>query len=176
MADTSRPGPTQPDEDEVIVGQIGGPWGLRGDLKVQVLTDLLSRFSPGSVLHLKGQPTRVERSRPAKGGILVKLDTISDRTEAESVRGLLLTVPRSDVEPPPEGSYYHFQIIGIGVWSEQGEYLGNVKEILSTGGNDVYVLSGSGRKELLIPALEDVVLEVDLGQSRMTVRLPEGLR
>ena len=149
---------------------------MHGDIKVQPLTDIPSRFSPGSVLRLGGTPARVERARSIKGGVLVKLDIVNDRTEAESVRGLFLTVPHEEVQTPPEGAYYHFQIIDMGVWSDEGEYLGQVKEILLTGSNDVYVVKDSGKKDLLIPALEEVVLEVDLPQNRMTVRLPEGLR
>ena len=141
-----------------------------------LLTDSPSRFSPGSILFLNGEPARIERSRPIKGGLRVKLDTVNDRTGAELQAGRLLTVPRRDVAPLPEGSYYHFQIIDIGVWSDDGEHLGDVKEILNTGGNDVYVVRDGANKEVLIPALDGVVLEVDVSGNRMTVRLPEGLR
>ena len=152
-----------------------GAWGLHGDLKVEPLTDFPLRFSSGSVLTLQGQPTRVERCRSVRGGLLVKLDLVKDRTRAESLRGQLLTIPQHQVSSLPEGSYYHFQIIDIGVWTEQGECLGDVKEIITTGSNDVYVVRAKGRKELLIPALEGVILEVNLGENRMTVCLPEGL-
>ena len=149
---------------------------MRGDLKVEVLSDFPERFSPGSVLYLDDQPARVERCRSVKGGLLIKLDLIDDRTGAETVSGQLLTVPRREVSPLAEGSYYHFQIVDMDVRTEEGEYLGRVKQILSTGGNDVYVVSEGSRKELLIPALKDVVIEVNLSENVMTVRLPEGLR
>ena len=165
----------RPEEAEVIVGRVSGAWGLRGDLKIQLLTDFPSRFSPGSVVYLEGEPARVERSRPIRGGMLVKLDVVNDRTRAESLGGHFLSIPEREVGPLPEGSYYHFQIIDARVWSDQGEYLGQVAEILTTGSNDVYVVKGSDRKELLIPALEGVILAVDLFQNRITVRLPEGL-
>ena len=152
-----------------------GTWGLRGDLKVEVLTEFTERFSPGSTLYLDGQPVRVERSRSSKGGILVKLDVVNDRTEADLLRGRFVTIPQQEVKPLPGGSYYHFQIHDLDVWNEKGEHLGKVKEILSTGSNDVYVVSGESRKEILIPALEDVVLDVNLQETRMTVRLPQGL-
>ena len=158
-----------------MVGKIAGPWGLRGDLKITPLTDFPERFSPGSRLYLKGRPTRVQYVRTLKGGLRVKLDMINDRTQAEAVRGDELTVPWEDVRPLPDGSYYHFQIIDMGVWTEEEEYLGAVKEILHTGGNDVYVVRDRGNKELLIPAIEDVVLKVDPSENRMVVRLPEGL-
>ena len=157
------------------MGRVRAPWGLLGDLKVELHTDLTIRFSPGSILYLDGRPVHVERSRAAKNGLLVKLDVASDRAAAESLRGRFLTVPRQDVKPLPEASYYYFQIIEMGVWSEQGEFLGNIHEILTAGGSDVYVVRGEGRKELLIPAVDEVILEVDLEANRMTVRPPEGL-
>ena len=166
----------EPAEDEVLVGEIKGPWGLRGDVNVKLLTDSPSRFSPGSILFLDGEPARIERSRPIRSGLRVKLDTVNDRTRAELLAGRLLTVPQRDVAPLPKGTYYHFQIIDMGVWSDDGQYLGDVKEILNTGGNDVYVVRDSANNEVLIPALDGVVLEVDVPGSRMTVRLPEGLR
>ena len=179
MSKSARPNPEGSPGSKVVpvvVGRVRGAWGLRGDLKVEVLSDFPTRFSPGRVLLLEGQPARVERSRSIKGGLLVKLDLVNDRTKAESLRGRLLTVPQHEVEPLPESSYYHFQIIDMAVWSEEGECLGNVREILSTGSNDVYVVKKSGQGELLIPALEEVIVNVDLEGSRMTVRLPEGLR
>lgn len=160
----------------MVVGRIRGAWGLRGDLKVQVLTDTPDRFSPGSVLYLDGRSVRVQHSRPAKAGLLVKLDLVDDRTQAEQLRGRELTIPQDQVKPLPTGSYYHYQILDMSVWSEMGEYLGKVKEILSTGGGtDVYVIGDPSRKDLLLPAIDDVILGFDIQGKRMTVRPPEGL-
>ena len=159
------------------MGQIKGSWGLRGDLKVESLTDSPSRFSPGSVLYLNGAPTKVERSRSAKGSLLVKLDSVTDRATGEKLRGRFLTVPRSEVQPLAEDTYYHFEIIGLSVWSDEGELLGQVRDILQTGSNDIYVVVDcTSRKELLIPARTEVVREVSVTDGKMTVRLPDGLR
>ena len=161
----------------ITVGRILGPWGLQGDLKVEPLTDIPQRFAPGSVLYLDGRAARVVRSGGYKGHLRVKLDLVGNRAQAEALRGKELTVPRDKAGPLPEGSYYYFQIIDIAVWTDDGEYLGRVKEVLSTAGsNDVYVVRDEGIKEVLVPALKDLVLEVDLDQSRMVVKLPDGLR
>ena len=168
--------PAPPGDDAVVVGRITGTWGLHGDLKVEPLTDLPSRFAPGSVLYLNGEPARVERSRSAKAALIVKLDTITGRAAGELQRDRFLTVPRSEVQPPAEGTYYYFQIIGMSVWSDEGEHLGRVKEILSTGSNDVYVVDSKDRRDLLIPARAEVVREVSVREGKMTVRLPDGLR
>ena len=162
--------------DQVIVGRIKGSWGLQGDLKIEPLTDSPHRFSPGSLLFLGCQQTRVLASRRHKGGLVVRLDLVKDRTHAETLRDLLLTVPRDYVKSLPEGSYYHFQLLDLSVFDQEGEYLGRIKEILSTGSNDVYVVGVEGRRDLLVPALKDVVREVDLGDERMVVLLPEGLK
>lgn len=162
-------------DDHVIVGRILGPWGMRGDVRIQVLTDFPERFSKGSKLYLDGSPTRVERSRHSPRGLLIKLEAVKDRTDAEKLAGRILSVPEDSLEKLPEGSYYQFQIIGMEVVSEEGERLGVVEDILITGSNDVYVVKGDGG-ELLLPAIEDVVLNVNVESNRMTVRLVEGLR
>ena len=120
-------------------------------------------------------PAKVISSRRSGGVLVVKLDRVNDRTHAESLRDAVLTVPPEDLEPLPDGSYYHFHIMGIEVWDEDGRRLGTVRSILSTGSNDVYVVRSADGRELLVPALKDVLLEVNPAESRMVVRLPEGL-
>lgn len=106
---------------------------------------------------------------------ILKLRGIDTREDAEGLAGVELEVPTEDVPPLPDGSYYHFQILDMEVWTSAGELLGIVVDILITGSNDVYVVRG-GDREILVPALEDVVLEVDVEGGRLTVDLPEGLR
>lgn len=163
------------DHAPVTVGRIRAAWGIKGDVSVEVLSDIPERFEPGSVLRLKGKPTRVERSRKGKRGILVKLEAVQDRSQAEALRGEELTVLPEQVEPLPDGIYYHFQILGMQVVTEEGERLGSVGEIIVTGSNDVYVVREQGRRDILIPALPDVILEVDLDAGEMKVSLPDGL-
>ncbi len=164
-----------PEEQDVVVGRVRGAWGVRGDLNVDVLSDSPSRFSTGSTLTLAGHVATVERSRHVRGGLVVKFDIVADRSEAESMRGQVVTVPRERVAPLPGGRYYHFQIIDMDVWDEAGDKLGRVKEIIETGVNDVYVIDRPDQRDLLIPALAGVVLEVSVGDNRMTVKVPEGL-
>jgi 16S rRNA processing protein RimM len=166
--------PAQSDDD-VVVGRIVGAWGLRGEVKVQSHTDNPERLSAGSRVYLSKRPAMIERSAGTKAGLRLKLDLASDRTQAEELRGLLLTVPRTEVAPLPDGSYYHFQIIDMDVVSEDGELMGKVAEILTTGSNDVYVVRASGSKDILVPAIAGVVLKIDLDQNEMVVRIPQGL-
>ena len=166
--------PHSQSDEHVIVGRIKGPWGVQGDIKVERHTESTTRFDAGNVLYLDGRRVVVQRSRAIKGDLLVKLDIAGNRDEAEPLRGRNLTLPRHQVEPLPEESYYYFQIIDMAVWEEQGGYLGTVKDILPAGGTDVYVVQDRDRPELLFAALADVVLDVDVPENRMTIRLPEG--
>ena len=177
LAPSSDPGDASPAprDDEVVVGRLVGAWGLRGEVKVQPHTDNPERLSVGSRVFLSGRPTTIERSTTTKAGLRLKLDLAGDRTQAEALRGSLLTIPRTEVAPLPDGSYYHFQVIDMEVLSEEGQPMGKVAEILTTGSNDVYVVKAPGRKDVLVPAIADIVLKIDPDQNRMVVRLPEGL-
>ena len=160
----------------VVVGHVAAPWGILGELRIDPLTDNPERFLPGSVLCLRGRPTKIARSRKSGRLFIVKLDGVDDRNAAEALRGEPLTI--SPEEAPPlsrEGTYYHFQIIGMEVFDESGDYLGEVAEILRTGGNDVYTVRDGDGREVLLPAIADVVLDVDTQEGKMTVRVPEGL-
>ncbi len=160
----------------MVVGQITGSWGLRGDVKVQPQTDAPERFSPGSELHLDGKPATVEASRPLKGGYVIRLSGVTDRTAADSMRGSLITVLEDEIAPLPEDTFYHFQLIDMEVFSDEGELLGAIVEILDTSANDVYVIRGDEGRDLLIPAIRETVVDVDVDEGRMTVHLLPGLR
>lgn len=160
----------------MTVGKIRGVWGLRGDIRVEVLTDFPKRFDVGRIVYLEGRPAKVVRSRPAKKGLIIALDIVSNRTIAESLRGAELTIPSALLDPLPEGSYYHFQLIGLDVCTQEGENLGRVVDIITTAGNDVYVVSDDDeRDEILVPALKENILSIDVSAKTMVVKLPELL-
>ena len=159
----------------VIVGKITAPRGLKGEVQVAVISDSPGRFSSGGTLYLQGHPHRILRSYPLpKGKVGLRLEAIDTRAQAETLRNSYLEVPEELVPSLPEGKYYHFQILDLAVHTSQGAYLGRINDILSTRGNDVYVVEQEGQ-DLLIPAVDDVILEVDLETKTMTVELPEGL-
>jgi 16S rRNA processing protein RimM len=158
----------------VAIGRVVGPWGLKGDLKVVSLTDFPERFTPGRSLYVEGVPHTVERCRWHKGRAYVKLCGIDSATAAEALRQRLLEVPEAELKPLKQGEYYQFQIVGLRVRSSEGQTLGRVTEIVSTGSNDVFVVQGEGG-ELLIPAVDDVVKAIDLEEGWIEVELVEGL-
>ena len=162
-------------EEHVIVGNVRGVWGVRGHIKIEVLTDTLDRFSVGSVVYLDGTPCCIGGVRSHGRGLVVKLDSINTRSEAEAIQNCQLTVPTNLVPHLPEGSYYHFQLIDMDVWSEVGDYIGFIREIIRTGANDVYVVNRGDKKDILVPALKDTIIKVILKRNKMIVKLPTGL-
>jgi 16S rRNA processing protein RimM len=164
----------EPTPGYVAVGRILGPWGVRGDLKVESLTDFPQRFAAGSSVCLGGVAYAIERCRWQRGRALVKLAGIDSATAAEALRHRLLEVPEDELRPLGEGEYYHFQILGLEVRTTSGEVLGRVEQIISTGSNDVFVVRGP-RGEVLIPAMDDVVKSVEPAAGRIVVEVVEGL-
>jgi 16S rRNA processing protein RimM len=155
------------------VGRITAAHGVKGEVKVQPLSDFPQRFEQGSRLWLDGMPQEVERGRHQGRNVILKLSGVETRTEAEALIGKdLLAAEATRIEV--EDVYYLHDVIGLRVEDETGETLGKLTEVLSTGSNDVYVVRGE-RGELLLPALDDVVREVDVAGGRMVVQVPDGI-
>jgi 16S rRNA processing protein RimM len=164
----------EPRDGFVAVARVLRPWGLRGDLKVESLSDFPERFSPGAKLWLSGVERTVERSRMQGGATYLKLSAIEDATQAEPFRGELLEVPEAALPNLDEDEFYHHQLVGLRARTVHGEVLGAVSEVLQTGGNAVLVVLGSDT-ELLVPFIDDVVKSVDLDAGVLTVELIDGL-
>ena len=167
----------------LAIGRVAGVHGLRGELKVDILTDDPHRFGllERVFVGLEGDepvPWPLEGYRLHKGRALLKLGNCDDRTTAETLRKQLIQVPLEEALPLEEDQYFEHQIVDLEVWTAGGEHLGQVTEVVYTGANEVYVIrsAGPGERELLIPAIEEVVLEVDLEGGRLVVELIDGLR
>lgn len=166
---------TKPDRSEfVTIGRVLAPWGLAGKLKVEVTTDFPRRFTPGNQVFILGKPLTVESVAWRREKAILKLHDIDERSQAEALRNQVLEIPQSELEPLPEGSYYHFQLVGLEVWTTGGRRLGRITRILSAPANDNYLVAGEGG-EILIPAIEDVVKEIDLAGGRLTIEPLAGL-
>lgn len=141
-----------------------------------VLTDFSERFSRGACLAVKpavGEmlKTRVERSRPVKGHVILKLAGIETRAGAGQLAGAEIVIQDSELHALEDEQYYVFDVIGLKVRTDDGRELGEITEVLQGGGNDVYV-TGDG---LCIPALKDVVSRIDVGEGVMVIRPVPGL-
>lgn len=162
------------------VGKIVNTHGIRGDVRVMPTTDFVAeRFAKGQDLYLQqaGEPLKltVESARQHKGFILVKFVGYDNINDVQAFRDHELMVSGKDQQPLEDGQYYYHQIIGLSVKTVDGEELGTIKEILSPGANDVWVVQRDGKKDLLLPVIDDVVKDVDLDADEVTVELMEGL-
>lgn len=165
------------------VGVVTGIHGLRGELKVLPRTDFIDeRFKPGSALWLRrpGQlpqlQVTVETARPHKQFYLMTCRGYHDINQVKEWKGMEFCVSESDLMPLPEGNFYIHQVLDIEVYTEEGELLGQVVDVLQPGANDVYVVHGPARKQdILIPAIALCVLQVDVTQGRMVVHLLPGM-
>ncbi len=157
----------------VLVGRITAPVGLDGSVRVESHSDVPHRFAAGAVLWLDGVPQTIERSRPGRLPV-IKLLGVNTREAAEKLRGKELVVPEAAVPQPAADSYYHYQLMDMQVVDPNGKLLGVITDILDYPANDVYVVTLEGR-ELLVPAVGDVVKVVDVAAKRMVVDLPEAV-
>ena len=168
--------------DEMLaIGKITGAHGIKGAVKIYSYAESFARFESGIEIILQsgeGAKRRheIKYSRPYKKGGVLGLSEVVNRSQAESLIGCEIYIENSSLPELEEGSYYWSDLIGLSVFSTEDGYLGELKSILPTGSNDVYVVNDddSGR-ETLVPALAAVVKVIDLDNGRMLVALPEGL-
>ncbi len=157
----------------LIVARIVAPFGIKGEVKADILTEFPDRLANRDKVFLgrEDDEPRTYLLRGVRfhlGQLLLTLAGVEDRTTAEALRGLLVQIPASEAVPPPPGSSYVHQIVGLEVWGLDGVLWGKVAGIMTTGSNDVYIVEGE-RGEFLVPAVPDFVRQVDLDQGRMTV-------
>jgi 16S rRNA processing protein RimM len=159
----------------LVAGKVTKAHGLRGEVTVLVLSEVAARFDPGSILRLEdGRELTVAQVRPDRGRLLVVFEEVADRTAADALRGRYLFVPEGDAPELPEGSFWPHQLVGSEVVTEAGRSLGEIREVVLGVANDIWV-TGPPSDEVLIPALKDVVVSVDVAGRRVVVREVPGL-
>jgi 16S rRNA processing protein RimM len=156
--------------DWILIGRTAGAFGLRGEIKVEPLTDFPERFDSLLTIHVgPGHECRnVETTRPHGKHFLIKLQGVDDMVGAAALRGLDVSVPRAAAMTLPEGHYLLDDLLGVAVVTRAGQMVGAIREVLRTGSNDVYVVH-AGRAEVLVPGIRDAVLELDLVARRMVI-------
>ena len=175
MPITSGNTPRHQPDNLVAVGVVLRAHGSDGRVRVQPETDNPERFRRGARLLLGDRELHVERvQRMPDGSLLLRFTDVVSRGDAATLQGETLCVPTDEAPEAPPGTYYHYQIVGMSVEDEAGERLGTLTEIVATGANDVYVVTGESA-ELLLPAVADVVVSVDVQANNMTAAVPEGL-
>jgi 16S rRNA processing protein RimM len=163
----------------LTIGKIIGPHGIQGEARVISYAESIACFAPGVSLVLKrsdgkqGEYT-IASSRPHQKSVLLKLNGIDAIDDVNVWRNSEILLEKKNLQELDDGTYYWFQIIGLKVSTVDHKFLGKIVDIMRTGSNDVYVVSNES-KEVLIPAIKSVIVEIDLNKQVMRVDLPEGL-
>jgi 16S rRNA processing protein RimM len=167
---------TEVGEPTVVVGVVTGVHGLRGDVSVQNRSDNPDRWAAGgSVLREDGASLTIESSRRHGRKLLVKFDGIADRSAAEKLRGAVLVVPESWLPDLTDGEWWAHQLVGCQVRTASGRILGIVTEVIPNPANDIWVAVDEEGRETLVPALADLLIDVDVDARTILVRDVPGL-
>lgn len=166
-------------EEYFEIGQIVNTSGLKGVIKVKPFTDDIAKFKNFKTIYVSIKKElkefKIEQVRFSKNMVFLKLKGIDTIEEAENYRNLYLKVKRDKDEKLEEGSYYVVDILGCKVYTDEQKELGKVVDIFPTGSNDVYVVKDELGKQILLPAIKEVIKNVDIENKAITVHLLEGL-
>ena len=166
-------------EEYLEIGQIVNTTGLKGTLKVSPLTDDITRFEDLESVYIQKQKELIEFKiqdvKYSKNMVLLKLEGIDNVEKAEKYKNSYIKINRKDAVELEEGSYFIVDIVGCEVYTDENNYLGKVKDVFNTGSSDIYTVKQADGKEILLPAIKDVVKNIDIPNKKITVHLLEGL-
>ena len=161
------------------VGQIVNTFGIKGMVKVIPFTDDIKRFDKLDKVYIEKNKSKkeykIEEVKYHKNMVLIKFEGIDKIEQAEELRNSYLTVSRDSVEELEEGRYYIVDLLGLDVYTDEQVLLGTLDDIFNTGSNDIYVVKNKEGKQILLPAIEDVIKQVDLENKKIIVHLLPGL-
>lgn len=161
------------------IGQIVNTNGLKGIVKVKPFTDDIKEFETFKSIYIQKKDAlvefKIESVRYAKNMVFLKLEGIDTIEEAEDLRNFYLKVNRDALPKLQENSYYIVDLLECEVVTEEGEFLGKMDDVFNTGSNDIYVIKNEEGKQILLPAIKEVIKNVDIPNRKITVKLMEGL-
>lgn len=165
----------------ISIGKIVGSHGIQGAVKVYSYAESFSVFKTGITVLVKNpddstiKDYRIKWSAPHSRFVLLLFEGIDSRVPADNLKGFELFINKADLPELEKDTYYWNDVIGLLVYSSDDNYIGRVESIIQTGANDIYIVVDEKNNEVLIPAIESVVLHIDIIQKTMKVNLPEGL-
>ena len=167
-------------EKYLEIGQIVNTFGIKGMVKVKPFTDdTKKRFDNLKKVYIQNKNTRkeyeIEEVKYHKEMVLIKFKSIENPEDANLLRNNYLVVDRDEEEPLEEGTYYIVDMIGLEVYTDEGEKLGILDDVFNSGSSDIYVVKNELGKQILLPAIEDVIKNIDMEQRKMIVHLIPGL-
>lgn len=161
--------------DLITIGVIVAPHGVRGELKVIPQTDFPERFLTMDDCYIDGKLYHLSSARFHKQFVLITLDEIVDRNAAELISKKEIQITREQLVPLEEGRYYIFDMIGLSVYNKEGVLLGTLSDVLQPGANDVYVVTKPGEPDVLLAAIDGVIIDIDMNNRTMIVDPPEWI-
>ncbi len=170
--------PEQVETEWATIGKVVALFGVHGELKVRLLSDIPNRFAELGVVYLGPGHVRhvIESVRPYKGEmVLLGLEHVNDANTAVALRNLDICIPLAELAKLPPGSYYQHDIIGLQVYTLDGYDVGKIIDVMITGSNDIYIVKTAGGRQVLIPAIRDVIKEIDLARHIMHIDPMPGL-
>ncbi|MBN2549466.1 MAG: 16S rRNA processing protein RimM [Anaerolineales bacterium] len=177
--ETNQPAGSPPTGEPVflVVGKLRRPHGLGGEMIMEVITDFPERLLSGVEVYVgeDHRPIKIRSRRRYADGLLIAFDGYHDPESAGTLRNNLVYVRSIDRPPLPDGEYYHHQLLGLKVVTDDGHDLGILEQILDTGANEVYVVRPPHGREILLPAIESVILAINLKQGQMLIHAIPGL-
>ncbi|MEE1351870.1 MAG: ribosome maturation factor RimM [Clostridia bacterium] len=161
------------------IGKIVNTHGLRGEVKIVPWTDAPDVFEDLTVIYIKNKseykPLNIESVRYQKNNLIVKFKEYSDINDILQYKNAVLYAERDDLGELPEGVYYIVDLIGLEVFTESGEKIGIIADVFNTGASDIYDVKRDGKKNLLLPVIDEVVKNVDIEGGKVIVNVMEGL-
>ncbi len=165
--------------DYLELGQIVNTFGIKGMVKIKPFTDDIEQFEHLQTIYIKNKNSKkeyeIEEIKYHKNMILLKLKGIETPEQAENLRNSYVIIPREKAKKLEEGTYYIVDMIGLEVYTDEGENLGILEDIFNTGSNDIYVVKDNSGKEVLLPAIKDVIKKVDMDNKKIIVHIIKGL-
>ena len=162
-------------EKFIIIGKITSTQGNKGEVKVMSLTEEIGRFENLKKIYINKNIFEISKSRAVRNNVILKLVEINKIEEAKNIVGHFVEINKNEAIKLPMDSYFLHEIIGLDVYLENNEYLGMIKDIIKTGSNDVYIVKNKEGKEILIPAIKQVVKMIDMDKKKMVIHCIDGL-
>ena len=166
-------------DEFITIGKVVSTRGNKGEVNILPLTDSTNRFKNLVTVFLRNNTSQttlnIEKIRIKENTVILKLKDIESIEEAKIIVGSFLEVERKNAVKLPKDTYFIFEIIGLEVYTENNIFLGKVENVISTGSNDVYIVKGKNKKELFIPAIREVVKNVNIEKKRITINMVDGL-
>lgn len=161
--------------EKINIGKIVNVVGLKGEVKVYNYSDSIDAYVDTPEIYLEDKLVKVEKVRLQKNMVVLKLEGINDRDAAEKARGKNIYITEDDLPELPEGEFYIRDLIGMGVFEENGNKIGEVTDVIQNSAQDIFEIETEENKKVLIPRVDEFILDIDAQKREIKVRLIEGL-